>query len=118
MKYFIKYLNTLARVFVPTLAATFEIHSLHCICVAWPSGNNVRHINEYSTLIVISILCWLTVHVYAVLVCNSHLSQISLQPSAGSNEYRSKCGDALRLGSKGRYGSFHSWINVWVLGGR
>ena len=24
-----------------------------------------------------------------------------------------KCGDALRLGSKGRYGSFHLWINVW-----
>jgi len=30
------------------------------------------------------------------------------------NEYRPKCGDALRLGSKGRYGSFHLWINVWV----
>jgi len=24
--------------------------------------------------------------------------------------------DALRLGSKGRYGSFHLWINVWVAG--
>jgi len=32
------------------------------------------------------------------------------------NEYRPKCGDALRLGSKGRYGSFHLWINVWVAG--
>jgi len=29
------------------------------------------------------------------------------------NEYQPKCGDALRLGSKGRYGSFHLWINVW-----
>jgi len=25
-------------------------------------------------------------------------------------------GDALRLGSKGRYGSFHLWINVQVAG--
>jgi len=32
------------------------------------------------------------------------------------NEYRPKCSDALRLGSKGRYGSFHLWINVWVAG--
>jgi len=30
------------------------------------------------------------------------------------NEYRSNCGDAVWLGSKGRYGSFHLWINVWV----
>jgi len=45
----------------------------------------------------------------------SHPVQLSLLPSAG-NEYQPKCGDALRLGSKGRYGSFHSWINVWVAG--
>jgi len=32
------------------------------------------------------------------------------------NEYQPKCGDALRLGSKGRYGSFHLWINIWVAG--
>ena len=32
------------------------------------------------------------------------------------NEYRSKYGDALWLGSKGRYGSFHLYINVWVAG--
>jgi len=32
------------------------------------------------------------------------------------NEYQPKCGDALQLGSKGRYGSFHLWINVWVAG--
>jgi len=30
------------------------------------------------------------------------------------NEYRQKCGDAVQLGSKGRYGSFLLWINVWV----
>jgi len=34
--------------------------------------------------------------------------------SVTGNEYQPKCGDALRLGSKGRYGSFHLWINVWV----
>ena len=31
-------------------------------------------------------------------------------------KYKSKCSDALLLGSKGRYGSFHMWINVWVAG--
>jgi len=39
------------------------------------------------------------------------------QPSTDSgteNEYRPKCGDALRLGSKGRYDSYHLWINVLV----
>ena len=34
--------------------------------------------------------------------------------SGTENEYQPKCGDALRLGKKGRYGSFHLWINVWV----
>jgi len=41
------------------------------------------------------------------------------QPSTLSgtgNEYQPKCSDAVRLGSKGRYGSFHLWINVWVAG--
>jgi len=41
------------------------------------------------------------------------------QPSTLSdtgNEYMPKCGDTLRMGSKGRYGSFHLWINVWVAG--
>jgi len=28
------------------------------------------------------------------------------------NECQPKCGDAVRLGSKGRYGSFHLWMNV------
>jgi len=36
--------------------------------------------------------------------------------SGTGNEYQPKCGDALRLGSKGRYGSFHLWINMWVAG--
>jgi len=42
----------------------------------------------------------------------SHRVQLSLLPPSGTeNEYRPKCGDALWLGSKGRYGSL--WINVW-----
>ena len=36
--------------------------------------------------------------------------------SGTGNEYQPKCGDALQLRSKGRYGSFHLWINVWVAG--
>ena len=36
--------------------------------------------------------------------------------SGTGNEYQPKCSDALPLGSKGRYGSFHTWINVWVAG--
>ena len=36
--------------------------------------------------------------------------------SGTGNEYQPKCSDALWLGSKGRYRSFHLWINVWVAG--
>ena len=36
--------------------------------------------------------------------------------SGMGNEYQPKCGDALQLGSKDRYGSFHLWISVWVAG--
>jgi len=37
-------------------------------------------------------------------------------PCGTGNEYRPKCGDALRVGSKMHDGSFHLWINVWVAG--
>ena len=43
----------------------------------------------------------------------------STQPptlSGTGNQCQTKCGDAVRLGSKGRYGSFHLWINMWVAG--
>jgi len=30
------------------------------------------------------------------------------------NEEQPKCGDAVWLGSKGRYALFQLWINVWV----
>jgi len=32
------------------------------------------------------------------------------------NEYWQKGSEVLQLSSKGRYGSFHLWINVWVEG--
>jgi len=41
--------------------------------------------------------------------------QLSRLPSAGREiSTGPKFGDDLRMGSKGRYGSFHLWINVWV----
>jgi len=53
-------------------------------------------------------------------------NQLSISPSTQANsasypqrmvnEYQPKCGDVLRLGRKGRYGSFHLWTNVWVAG--
>ena len=36
--------------------------------------------------------------------------------SRTGNEYQPKCGDAVRLGSNGRYSSYHLWLNVWVVG--
>ena len=48
----------------------------------------------------------------------SHPAQLRLAPtlSRTGNEHRPKCGDALRLGSKGRHGSFHLWMHMWVAG--
>jgi len=50
----------------------------------------------------------------------NHLSilpgQLSLLPSVEWEMSTSQCGDALQLGSKSRYVSFHLWINMWVAG--
>jgi len=47
----------------------------------------------------------------------SHSGQLSLLPSVGQKmSTGQKCGDALQLGIKGKYGSFHLCINVWVAG--
>jgi len=46
----------------------------------------------------------------------SHSVQLNLLPSAGRKMSWPKCGDALQLGSKGRYGSFHLWINRVAVG--
>jgi len=37
-------------------------------------------------------------------------------PQWMGNEYQPKCGYAAQLGGEGRYGLFHSWIKVWVVG--
>jgi len=47
--------------------------------------------------------------IYAQLNSASYLSRMG-------NEYQPKGGDALWLGNKGRYGSFHLWINMCVAG--
>jgi len=47
----------------------------------------------------------------------SHQCQLSLLPSAGREMSTDPTrGDALWLRSKGRHGSFHLWMNVWVAG--
>jgi len=52
--------------------------------------------------------------VRVISVCNQPLRPTQPSTLSGTeNEYLPKCGDALRLGSKGRYVSFHLWINVW-----
>jgi len=50
--------------------------------------------------------------------CDSDKPSRPTQPptlSRTGNEYQPKCGDALHLGVKGRYVSFHLWINAWVV---
>jgi len=52
--------------------------------------------------------------VHAMNVASHYTKPLTL--SGTGNEYQPKCGDALRLGSKGRCGSLHLLINVWVAG--
>ena len=85
---------------------------------AWCSGNVVGSINEVT-------LHWARLVLGRVTVFGGKPPQYFTKPprpsqpstlSGTGNEYQPKCGDALRLGSKGRYGSFHLWINVSVAG--
>jgi len=57
------------------------------------------------------ILGWVTIFWRA-----NHPGQLSLLPSVGWGMSNSQCGDALQLGVKYRYGSFHLWIKVWKAG--
>ena len=80
---------------------------------AWLSGNGVPHINEVTLRRVRLALGWVTVSRFNfrcgtfILVCDwPPRSTQPGHPFVGSrNEYQPKGGDALRLGSKGRYGS-------------
>jgi len=87
---------------------------------AWRSGNVVGRINEFTVRRARLVLGWVTVFGGQKADKPSRYFTKPPRPtqpptlSGTGNEYQPKCGDALRLGSKGRYGSFHLWINVWV----
>jgi len=85
---------------------------------AWRSGSGVGRINEFALRRARLIPGWLTVFGgQTTSVCNQPPRPTQLPTLRGTgNEYRPKCGDALRLGSKGRHGSLHLWINVWAAG--
>ena len=88
---------------------------------AWRSANIVGRINEVTLRRARLVLGWVTVFGGQTTSVFHQATQAArpTQPptlSGTGNEYRPKCGDALRLGSKGRYGSFHLWTNGWVAG--
>ena len=82
-------------------------------------GYVVGHINEV-TPHQDRLLPWWVI----VLLCRNTVSVCNQPPrptqpptlSRMGNEYQPNGCEALWLGSKGRYGSFHLWINVWVAG--
>ena len=89
--------------------------------VDWLSGSVLVSINEVTLRQAWLVLGWVTVcswvnhlGLWPATQANSAFC-ICLQWECGTeNEYRPKCLPlALWLWSKGRYGSFHLWINVW-----
>jgi len=89
------------------------------VVAAWRSGNIVGRISEVTLRRARLVLGWVTVfggQTTSVFHQATQANTPSYPRSGTGNEYQPKCGDALRLGSKGRYGSFHLWINVWVAG--
>ena len=91
--------------------------SLQCLA-AWLDGSALVSISEVTLRRALLVLGWVTIcgrinH----LVCNQPLRPTQPSTVIGTeNEYRPKCSDTLQLESKGRYGSFQLWINVWVAG--
>ena len=85
---------------------------------AWRSGNIVGRINEVTLRRALLVLGWVTVFGGQTTSEFHQATQANSAPtlSGTGNEYQPKCGNALRLRSKGRCGSFHLWINVWVVG--
>jgi len=81
--------------------------------VAWISDNSIAHINKVTSCWARLVLGWVTVSAFNsqcetfISVCN--MPPRSTQPGhpfvGRQNEYQPKGGDALWLGSKGRYGS-------------
>jgi len=75
--------------------------------------------HEFDSQLLQLLLGWVTIfgRTNRLSLSPSHLGQTQPPVLSGTrNEYQPKCVDALWLGSKGRYGSFHLWINVWVTG--
>jgi len=85
---------------------------------AWRRGNVVGRINEVTLCRARIVLGWVTVFGRQTTLVFHQATQANSAsyPQRDGNEYRPKCGDALRLASKGWHGSFHLWINVWVAG--
>jgi len=81
--------------------------------VVWRSGSALVSINEVNLRQARLVLGWMTVSAFNsrcrtfISVCNQppRSTQLGLPFVVRRNEYQPKGGDALRLGSKGRYGS-------------
>jgi len=50
------------------------------------------------------------------LITHCFAANSAFYPHSDRRQVRPKCGDALRLESKGRYCSFRLWIKVWITG--
>jgi len=91
-----------------------EVTNCYGLEAAWRSDDIVGRINEATLRRARLVLRWVTVFggkkPPQYFTKTSRPTQTPTLSGTG-NEYQ-KCGDALRLGSKGRYGSFQLWINV------
>jgi len=78
------------------------------------SGSVLVSINQVTLRRAQLVLGWVTIFggAYHFGILTSHPGQLSLLFSVG----RPKGDDAVRLGSKGNYGSFQLWINMWISG--
>ena len=83
---------------------------------AWRSGNVVGHISEVTLSTSDPVSTGMGDRLRRINYLSISPSQLSLLPSVGweMSTSQSVVSDALPLESKGRYGSFHLWINVWV----
>jgi len=84
---------------VATVQCTSIVQSY--LMVVWPHGNSLAHISKVTICQAQLVPC-----VY------NHPPRPTRPPALGGmgNEYRPKWSDALWLGNKGRYGSFHFCI--------
>jgi len=90
-----------------------RLHRVYAAVVVWRSGSALASINEVNLRRARLVLGWVTVSVFNSR-CGTFISVRNQPPRATQpghpfvsrrNEYQPRGGDALRLGSKGRYGS-------------